>query len=69
LLFPAVSLDESIKYCEKAGKSMLVRTRNGYDLNTLAKFYEYLLHKSYPTLPFDSLVEYVKTLATTKENK
>ena len=67
LLHPAVSLEESINYCEQSKNLMLVRTRNGYDLDILAEFYEYLLRKSYPKLSFESLVEYAKSLPTTKE--
>ncbi len=63
LLFPAPSFEQTFDYCQLAlHKALLYRIRTGYDLDKLAKIYEFLLHNIYPELPKIDLVEYVNSL-------
>ena len=41
---------------------MLYRTREGFTLTELAKLYQWLLHRIYPTLQTVDFVEYAKTI-------
>jgi hypothetical protein len=60
LLCPPVSFEQTIKYCEQASSSvMLYRIREGFELDKLAEFYEYLLHKIYPELPYVDLLKQI----------
>lgn len=60
LLLPPISLEQAIKYCDKAPSTlMLYRIREGLDLSDLAQLYQYLLHKIYPELTPIDLSDYV----------
>lgn len=62
-LMPPITLSLAMQYCELAGITpMLYRNREGFTLEEIAKLYEYLLHKIYPEIVHDSLLQYVESL-------
>lgn len=63
LLLPPISLEKALEQCRKAPSTMMLyRSREGLNLNELAQFYGYLLHKTYPELSCINLEEYVSSL-------
>jgi hypothetical protein len=64
-LSPAPSFEEALNYCSVSlNIAVLYRFRAGFDLDTQAKLYEYLLHNIYPELPKIDLLDYAKSLPT-----
>ena len=65
MLRPPISLESAKEYCDQAADTvMLYRIREGFDLEELAALYTHLLHKIYPELSGDNLVEYAGSLPT-----
>jgi len=63
LLIPPITLEQAIDYCQKASPTIILyRIREGLTLQDLAQFYEFVLQKNYPELPYIDLVKYVESL-------
>ena len=66
-LYPIPSFEQTIDYCSRGlNSAILYRIRSGFDLDKLAEVYEYVLNNIYPELPKFDLVEYAKSLPTTR---
>jgi hypothetical protein len=62
LLTPPITLEAALKYCKKASKTtMLYRIKGGLSLSEVGRLYDFLLHKHYPNLMVESLVDYAQS--------